>query len=301
MPIIYEGLIQHTETKEPYEKSICIIPQTVLDSCSSIEPLSYFAVTWAGHYERAYNHTLDSRVFTQESCVQLVTDGWGHLSSGGKKFRVEKGDVFFNFKNVEHAYFADKNDPWSMYWVGFTGVVSEYFLRHLHVSPENPVLRLNDYPQAKEMFSHILSVLGNGYTVPNMLIASAELQYFLSILIGQRFDTATESAISINDVINYMNAQIYENLSLDELADHFDMSKYSLIRKFKKLSGYTPMEYFSRLKIQKACSILLEKTNTVKYTSELLGFENPYYFSQTFKKYTGYSPSYFRENKNFFV
>ena len=58
----------------------------------------------------------------------------------------------------------------------------------------------------------------------------------------------------------------------------------------------SPVEYFNRLKMQRACELLRFSTKGVKEIGRELGFEDPYYVSHAFKKLTGVSPATFRKN-----
>lgn len=59
------------------------------------------------------------------------------------------------------------------------------------------------------------------------------------------------------------------------------------------------MTYFMQLKIDKASSMLQKKSNlSIKEISNSLGFANPYYFSESFKKHTGLAPSHYRKQSS---
>ena len=72
------------------------------------------------------------------------------------------------------------------------------------------------------------------------------------------------------------------------------LSKYHFIRLFKKCYGRTPHQYLTEIKIRHAKS-LLQKQLPVNDTCFCLGFESPTSFSALFKKYTGLTPSAYRE------
>jgi AraC family transcriptional regulator of arabinose operon len=63
---------------------------------------------------------------------------------------------------------------------------------------------------------------------------------------------------------------------------------------FRKSRNHTPVDYFNRLKIQKACELLKTTDQPVGEIGESLGFTDPYYFSRLFKKTMGLSPRTYR-------
>ena len=55
------------------------------------------------------------------------------------------------------------------------------------------------------------------------------------------------------------------------------------------------MAYFTKLKVQKAKELLRETDISVSSISDQLSFDTPNYFSKTFKRFTGYTPSTYRK------
>ena len=72
-------------------------------------------------------------------------------------------------------------------------------------------------------------------------------------------------------------------------------SHFSFI--FKKKTGFSPIEYFNHLKVQKACQYLLFTDLRVKEIADKLGIEDPYYFSRMFTKLMGMSPGTYRTKR----
>lgn len=70
------------------------------------------------------------------------------------------------------------------------------------------------------------------------------------------------------------------------------VSLYSSL--FKCATGYAPIEFFIRLRMQRACELLRETTLSVKEVASLLGYSDPFYFSRIFKSVNGVAPSYYR-------
>lgn len=92
-------------------------------------------------------------------------------------------------------------------------------------------------------------------------------------------------------VIEYIDNCYTENTDVRTLSDMCYLSKTQMFRLFKKETGDTPIGYRNKLRIKKAQQLLLDGECTISEISEMLGFENIYYFSRIFKKYVGIPPS----------
>lgn len=99
---------------------------------------------------------------------------------------------------------------------------------------------------------------------------------------------------TVSSCINYFNANMEKALNLDMLAEKFHTSKQWLISQFKRYTEKTPIEYLNALRIQRGKTLLANSNFTVGEIARQCGFENVYYFSNSFKKQTKTSPTQYR-------
>lgn len=111
---------------------------------------------------------------------------------------------------------------------------------------------------------------------------------FISVSKEEKGGVSIEAAYKLTE---YMQANLYKNLSLQEMADYSEISPSYICRLFKVYYSDTPISYYNRLKIAEAKKMLEEYENIrVKDIAELLGFSDQYYFSKVFKQQYGVSP-----------
>lgn len=111
---------------------------------------------------------------------------------------------------------------------------------------------------------------------------------FLSAGKEERNGVSIEIACKLTE---YMQTNLYKNLSLQEIADYFEISPSYICRIFKVYYNDTPISYYNRIKIEEARKMLDEYQNMrVKDIAEMLGFSDQYYFSKVFKQQFGVSP-----------
>lgn len=89
---------------------------------------------------------------------------------------------------------------------------------------------------------------------------------------------------------------VEKNISVPEfgvldLAKGVNMSKSSLARKLKAITGKTPLDFIRHIKMQYACSLLESQNYTIAEVAEMVGFEDRRYFTTSFKKEFGVTPS----------
>ena len=97
-----------------------------------------------------------------------------------------------------------------------------------------------------------------------------EFFYRLDIKDGLRLKSTVKSVL---EMISW-NRNLSENLSIDHLAEKFFFSKYHMMRKFKKETGYTIHNYIISKRLLHARSLITQGTPIMKAAKELQTFKN---------------------------
>ena len=105
------------------------------------------------------------------------------------------------------------------------------------------------------------------------------------------YDKTTEK------IMKYINDNLQESLSIDELADEFELSKHYLMRKFKKQTGHSIHNYIIQKRLIYALELMKEKSCMYEI-AETAGFNEYSTFVRAFKKNYGLSPKKYFENYN---
>lgn len=108
-------------------------------------------------------------------------------------------------------------------------------------------------------------------------------------------DFPEEQNPGITRAIHFMDQNLNKKLSLDEIANEAGYSPSYLATIFRKKTGYSPLSYFSHLKITKSCEYLDYSKFKIKEISFMMGYSDPYYFSKDFQKKIGLSPRNYRK------
>ncbi|WP_336776930.1 response regulator transcription factor [Paenibacillus sp. MMO-58] len=105
-----------------------------------------------------------------------------------------------------------------------------------------------------------------------------------------------DAANPMSEIVAYLDGHYFEDVGLIDMATRYHMDPSYLSRQFKAATGENFIEYVTRKRMEKACELLRESDHKVSDIAELVGYENQRYFSQVFKKFTGQTPSEFRES-----
>lgn len=100
----------------------------------------------------------------------------------------------------------------------------------------------------------------------------------------------SEDSAIFTKAVQYMNDRIYQNLSVEEIASGLHMSVSALKRVFKKYAGMGVHKYFLKLKLKTAIELLGNGSSVTSVASQL-GFSSQGYFTNTFKRELGDSPT----------
>ncbi len=124
------------------------------------------------------------------------------------------------------------------------------------------------------------------------------LEQLMIMLYRSTDETSAENPVNrelnqnrlVSDMIDYMESKVFGRLTIGELCEHLHYGKTFLSELFKKQTGESIMGYYNKLKILRARLLIREEKYNFTQVSNLLMFDNPQYFSKTFKRVTGMTP-----------
>lgn len=282
--------------KEGFEgQRACILPLTKLKFCSKHIFCKNLYITDIGYYPNAAFHNRERK----EGCPQYILiycvkgKGWYNISN--KRYTVTSNEYFIIPAGINHKYGADIKDPWSIYWVHFTGEYAEFYYNLLIKSKKNNPVNAIVNTSRQFLFDDIIQHLELMNNNENIIYSNSCLYAFLSSFQVSEMKISVNENDIIQQCITFMKQNLNKNIRLDDLSKVVNLSPSHLSALFKKRMKYSPIHLFTSFKIQRACQMLMDSTQNVKTIAYSLGYDDQYHFSRVFKNIMGISPKYFKK------
>jgi AraC family transcriptional regulator, arabinose operon regulatory protein len=281
--------------KEGFEGQRTItLPQTKLKFCAQHSFCQNLYITDIGFYPHAAFHNRERKNGCPQYILIHCVKGKGWYSTGNKKFTVSSNDYFIVPAGTAHKYGADLNDPWSIYWVHFTGTFAKFYFGLLTKAKKNGVVNATVSTSRQLLFYDIIQHLELMNNTDNIIYSNSCLYAFLSSFQTSEMKISLNENEMIQQCISYMKDNLDKPLRLEDISSHLNLSASHLSAIFRKRMRYSPIHLFTSYKVQKACQLLMDSTHNIKTIAYSLGYNDQYHFSRVFKNIMGVSPKNFK-------
>ncbi len=176
-------------------RTVLLPPQIILSSLK--QPLlSDLLITRVGYATRLYGHYIPRPEGSLDHILLFCPRGSGWLKTNGREWKAGPGTMCCLPAREPHWYGADDQDPWSNYWIHFTGRQAADYFRFMGVTSDHPLLHFSEHEELVADFEAIWSAMRLVYTWENLVKATIRLVRFLGLLreIQQRPDQRTQAA-----------------------------------------------------------------------------------------------------------
>lgn len=250
--------------------------------------------------------------------IYWVTEGCGEVTLAGHTHRLTPGNLYLIPALASHS--DHSNSRFCHYYLHFMDAsmqiyefyqqyrlpfcipateVDQRIIRYLLTQAPDLALQDSD-PATYETTTKMLRVVKSFQNRPKA--AQMEINGLLHVLFAH-FAAKAELRTAISDqrIINALwtiNNDLANVPSLSELADQACMNKDSFIRQFRRQTGSTPTDYIIHRRIMRAQLLFINGNRSIKKVAHEVGYDNPSYFTRTFKRIAGITPiDFIRQNR----
>ncbi|KJD31705.1 hypothetical protein PK35_13190 [Tamlana nanhaiensis] len=286
--------------KPTIKQRAIVLPKGILQELQDNPLTNNLYVTDIGCYLEALGHKRVRKNGSSEYILMYCTSGEGWVEVEGRTFTLKPNTYIILLPNVPHKYGSDSKNPWSIYWIHFTGDKAAFFVNYPNTKVEIDVATNSRFSDRILLFEEIFNNLELGYSLENLEYANICLWHMLgSFKYLSQFRKIREwhEQDRIDQSIRFMKTNLSEKLHLDIIASHvgLSVSQFSLL--FKRKTGRTPLDYVTHLKIQQASKLLDFSSLRINEIAQQVGYSDPFYFSRIFTKTMGKSPKAYRNSK----
>lgn len=281
-------------------ETLIVLPRNFLQDVSEHPLINPQYITDIGFFPNAQFHYRERPEGSDQHILIYCEKGEGFIQIDDKKRVIKKESFFIIPKGTPHIYGSDDKNPWSIFWIHFLGENAENYFNSLSSMNYVAPVSIEKSTKIKFLFEDIFSFMDKGYTLDVMIYISQVFANLLGVFFFMNNDYKLglkQDIIRIEESIQYMTSNIESALTLKQLAKQANLSTTHYSYLFRKKTGFSPIDYFIRLKIQRACQYLDMTDLKVNEISRKLGFQDPYYFSRTFHKIMQQSPTDYRDVK----
>ena len=229
--------------------------------------------------------------------ILYVAGGAGEAILEGKKFRLAPGDLVVVNPGTLHEERSDAKAPLRLIFLAIRDFAVPGLPAGCLSQEKYRVLSCGEYRYKMDIYLRELlqetSSQIEFYQEISQGLVSALLVLVMRLI---RINPEDEAALSqeCQKIKEYLDQNFTSPITLDSLSETVYISKHYLSHLFKEKTGDSPIKYLTSKRMEKACELLSETELPVSEVSKAVGYENPLYFSQVFKRIYGISPVKYR-------
>lgn len=263
--------------------------------CFSFQPSEIAAktmkyLTWVGHYFCTNQYFMERETYPYVLII-FVREGHMDVRYGGKNYLIGKGDVLLIDCVNPHYYRA--HDGLEFLYIHFDGHCSHEITELIIQNNNSPVFRRShNLKIGQEIFKCVQFFIKGGMTT--IFQDAYHIEKLLYLLSCDAEDKIAEVS-PMEKIITHIHENFTRRITVEELAKLAVVSPSYLAHTFKKQTGYAPVEYVIKMRIERAMMLLTHSSKTVAEIAEEVGYDSVTAFTKTFKHKTNYQPSAYRK------
>jgi len=234
-----------------------------------------------------------------------------YIISGEREYFIE--DDFFKMKAgdlvivPENALHRTDGKGAFRFLINFSRTYLEKYLSESMIK-SLPIYRPTVFRPTEEQKAHLLSlfkVLFARYSIEggqiaaedDPLVAGCFIEILFSIMNGiNTYAPEDEIEGRCEEIVRYINENYASIASIEQIAEHFYISKYHLSHLFSASLGVGLISYLNTIKIRASAKMLESKKYSITEIATKCGFNSPSYFCKVFKREMGISPKDYKND-----
>ena len=256
-------------------------------------------------YKAADNIPYDVHLHNEYELI-FVQDGAARINIAGEDRLCKKNTIIFIDSLLSHTMEAEKT-PYVRYVMlinsdYFESFISESILRSIFSIKPGRIanefhIKQDEADFIASQFDYAIAEYDRSESLYETCVMSI-LQQVLVYLFrkhSHNFPNPSQETEKILPVKSYIDGHFSNDITLDDIAEHFFINKYYLTHLFKKVTGYSPKQYVILKRISFARELLCMSDKNITEIASDCGFNSTSNFIRSFKSAEGMTPLEFRK------
>lgn len=225
----------------------------------------------------------------------FILEGEGWIRVEDQQIYPRPGQLCFMPAYTNQGYSAISDKPFLKYWCHFTTRAGAFDLFQWIGVPY--CIDIQDKERMSRLFEQLVEPQGNSALVTLIRQKAVMLELlatYLEHVPVRILQHRNEEINRLNIIHDYVDKHLHLSVSVDELAALLHLHPNYFIAYFKKHFGISPLKYVNRKRMEKAKTLLMTTSLSVKEIAALTGFADTNHFTKFFRKESGFSPTEFR-------
>lgn len=271
-----------------------VVPRATVERALRHPVTGKLLVTDAGYFPHAARHGRSRPAGAAEHLLLVCTGGSGWCRVEGARFPVSRGGVVLLPAQRPHAYGAAEDDPWTLWWLHFTGADAADLVRAAHEAAGGPVTHLRDPAPVASLVSQVIDAIDTGPTLAALVRGTGAAWHALAHVVATGRRAPGPQLSPLERAVAHLRATAPQRTSVAALASMVGLSRSQLSAHFREHLGVSPLQYQVQLRMARARELLDGTDLPVTAVARETGFDDPMYFSRQFSHHHAMTPTAYR-------
>ena len=231
--------------------------------------------------------------------IMFIFQGEGVYTIGESRYSVGAGDVLIYNSGTIHDEVSDPVAKIKSYCLGIDNLQISGLAKNCLISTEkSPVLKaVAHFDLIHSIFSTIYNELyfeNKGAEETSHYLTQALIALLLQISKEGTYRERNKGRLG-EQIKAYIDENYNTEITLASISKALNISADYMSHTFKKVTGYSPIQYIMRRRIGEAQTLLITTKHSITMIATMVGYNNSSYFNKIFTKNVGISPKGYRQ------
>ncbi|WP_312098355.1 AraC family transcriptional regulator [Niallia sp.] len=260
-----------------------------------------YTLGWEKRNSASYYYDGLKRSEKGKIIFQYTLKGEGEIVIDNQVRRLKPGDAFFVNIPSNHTYYLPKDSQeWEFIHITLYG---EEVWRSYHeiVKDYGNILRLDDAAYPNQLIFKLFDKAAHEEIKDAFESSSFAYTFIMELKRYLLHSTQSNKTIpeSISNAVRYMQHHYSNPIILDDIVEASGLSKYHFSRLFQSIMQTSPMNFLTKIRLNKAIELMKDQELTIEEIALRVGYSNGNYFTKVFRSIIGVSPGKYRNSENF--